>query len=244
MIKLINVTKNFGHTPILINLSLTVPDGESYALLGLSGSGKTTVLKLICGLHIPDSGEVYLQNLKVSKDSLTQVRAQIGYVIQDGGLFPHMTVFQNLSIVGKEAGWDLIKIQNRIDELINLTKLSSSLLNHYPSQLSGGQKQRVGIIRALMLDPPVLLLDEPLGALDPITRSELQVEIRDLCRRLHKTVLLVTHDLFEAGYLADKILLLNHGQIVQAGTLKELINFPADEFVQKFVDSHRQKMEV
>lgn len=243
MIEVHGVSKFFGATKVLSDLSFTVPDGQTYAMLGLSGSGKTTALKLICGLHQPDAGDVRVQGISVCKENLADVRAQLGYVIQDGGLFPHMTAFQNLSIVGREVGWSPDRIQSRIAELTELTKLSSSLLHRYPSQLSGGQRQRVGLMRALMRDPPILLLDEPLGALDPITRSDLQTELKDLCKRLGKTVLLVTHDLFEAGYLADRIVLLNQGCIVQQGSLKDLIRQPADEFVRRFVASHRRHLE-
>lgn len=243
MIEVNGVTKFFGTSRILNELSFSIPDGETYALLGLSGSGKTTALKLICGLQEADSGEVRVQNTSVCKENINRVRAQLGYVIQDGGLFPHLTAFENLAIVGREAGWGVRKIEDRIKDLAALSKIALPLLEKFPNQLSGGQRQRVGLMRALMRDPPILLLDEPLGALDPITRSDLQTELRDLCRRLKKTVLLVTHDLFEAGFLADRILLLNQGHIVQQGTLKELINHPADDFVRRFVDSHKHQVE-
>lgn len=243
VIELTGVSKFYGSSRILNELSFSIPDGQTYALLGLSGSGKTTALKLICGLQQADSGEVRVQNTSVCKENLHGVRAQLGYVIQDGGLFPHLTAFENLSIVGREAGWGVEKIKTRVEELAALTKIATPLLDKFPIQLSGGQRQRVGLMRALMRDPPILLLDEPLGALDPITRSELQTELRDLCRRFKKTVLLVTHDLFEAGFLADKILLLNQGHILQQGTLKELINHPADDFVRRFVDSHKHQVE-
>lgn len=243
MIEVRSVTKFFGTSKVLSELTFSIPDGETYALLGLSGSGKTTAMKVICGLQQADSGEVSVQNITVTNENLSAVRAQLGYVIQDGGLFPHLIAFENLAIVGREVGWTLERIQTRIEELAALAKLSPALLDKYPSQLSGGQRQRVGLMRALMRDPPILLLDEPLGALDPITRSELQAELRDLCRQFKKTVLLVTHDLFEAGYLADRILLLNQGRILQQGTLKELISHPADDFVRRFVDSHKHQVE-
>jgi osmoprotectant transport system ATP-binding protein len=158
-------------------------------------------------------------------------------------LFPHLTALENVRIVGQEAGWPEDRIQNRIEELIQLTQLVPEVLRRYPRQISGGQRQRVGLMRALLRDPPVLLLDEPLAALDPITRSDLQNELLELCHRLQKTVLLVTHDLFEAGYLADHILLLNEGSIIQQGTLADLIRQPASDFVRRFVEAQRYRVE-
>lgn len=239
MIEVKSVTKYFGKTPVLSGLSFTVPDGQAVALLGLSGSGKTTALKLVCGLQRPDEGEILVQGTPVSAGNLPEVRNQIGYVIQEGGLFPHLTAYENIWIVGHEAKWSDERIRSRTEELAALTKLPMDVLNSYPRQLSGGQRQRVGIVRALLRNPPVLLLDEPLGALDPITRSDLQDELKELFQRLNKTVLLVTHDLFEAGHLANQILLLSHGRILQAGTLENLVRNPADEFVRRFVQSQR-----
>jgi osmoprotectant transport system ATP-binding protein len=241
MIELRNVTKFFSQTAVLSDLSFSVPDGETFALLGLSGSGKTTALKLVCGLHQPDGGEVLVQNIPVVDERMAEVRSQLGYVIQDGGLFPHLTAYQNVWLVGREAGWSDERIRARVEELAALAKLPMKFLDSYPRQLSGGQRQRIGILRALLRDPPVLLLDEPLGALDPITRSELQHELKDLFQRLRKTVLLVTHDLYEAGYLADRILLLNGGRILQQGSLQDLVRNPADEFVHRFVQSQRHE---
>jgi osmoprotectant transport system ATP-binding protein len=239
MIEVQNVSKTFGSSTVLSELSFTVPKGDTCALLGLSGSGKTTAMKLICGLIKPDSGSITVRDIPVKQSRLSEVRSQLGYVIQDGGLFPHMTAYQNISIVGRQAGWRDERIQTRLNELAELTKLHLSELTNYPRQLSGGQRQRVGLMRALLLDPPILLLDEPLGALDPITRSELQGELRELCTRLKKTVLLVTHDLFEAGYLARQIMLLHKGQIVQRGSLADLIRQPVNDFVRRFVDSQK-----
>lgn len=240
MIELKQVSKQFDGAAVLSALSFTVPDGSTVALLGLSGSGKTTALKLACGLHLPDSGSVSVQGIPVEPARLREVRSLIGYVIQDGGLFPHLTAFQNLHLVGREAGWEDARVENRVRELAELTKMEVGLLNRYPRQLSGGQRQRVGLIRALLRDPPILLLDEPMGALDPITRSELQEELKDLFRRLGKTVLLVTHDLYEAGFLSERILLLSEGRIAQSGTLEELVRKPASEFVRRFVHSQRR----
>jgi osmoprotectant transport system ATP-binding protein len=243
MILMQNVSKSFGRTMVLNDLTFTVPAGETVALLGLSGSGKTTALKLVCGLHFPDQGFVEVAGERLAADRLLELRRGLGYVIQDGGLFPHLTAFGNLSLVGNEAGWDKSRIRSRVDELAELTKIPAAALQRYPRELSGGQRQRVGLMRALLLDPAILLLDEPMGALDPITRAELQDELKDLFSRLGKTVLLVTHDLFEAGHLAGKILLLNQGRIAQAGPLEELVKRPADEFVGRFVRSQRRPEE-
>jgi osmoprotectant transport system ATP-binding protein len=240
MISFKNVSKYFKGVQVLNELTFTVPEGQTCALLGLSGSGKTTALKLICGLHTPDSGEVTVNGMNVDPSTVDKVRSSIGYVIQDGGLFPHLTALKNLQLVGREAGWSAAKIDERIEELTVLAQLRPNLIAKYPRELSGGQRQRIGLMRALMRNPPILLLDEPLGALDPITRSELQLELRDLCRRLNKTVVLVTHDLFEAGYLGDRILLLNEGRIIQQGTLFDLTKAPANEFVQRFVESQKR----
>ncbi len=240
MIEFRRVSKSFNKKSVLIDFSMILPEGKTFALLGLSGSGKTTALKLICGLHSPDQGEVLVNGLEASKSSLHSIRDQIGYVIQDGGLFPHLRARENLSLVGQEAGWSSKQIQSRIEELASLTRFSMDLLTQYPKELSGGQRQRVGLMRALMKNPPILLLDEPLGALDPITRHELQTELKQLFKELKKTCLLVTHDLYEAGTLADQILLLNQGRILQQGRLKDLIDHPADSFVSQFVQSQRQ----
>jgi osmoprotectant transport system ATP-binding protein len=172
-------------------------------------------------------------------DRLLELRRKIGYVIQDGGLFPHLTAYENVALVGREAGRSDQEIRERVNELAELTQIPSAALTRYPREISGGQRQRVGIVRALFLDPPILLLDEPMGALDPITRSQLQRELKALFQSLKKTVLLVTHDLFEASYLADRILLLNHGKVAQAGTLEEMTQNPADDFVRLFVSTQR-----
>jgi osmoprotectant transport system ATP-binding protein len=237
MIQMSSVSKILGGHKVLQDLSFKVSPGETKALLGLSGSGKTTALKLVCGLHLPDAGEVMVQDQTLSATTLNVIRRKIGYVIQDGGLFPHLTADENISLLGREAGWNDEQIKIRVNELASLVKIDPIFLTRYPRELSGGQRQRIGIMRAMLLDPPILLLDEPMGALDPITRHDLQIELKDIFSRLSKTVLLVTHDLFEAGFLADSILLLESGTLIQEGPLKELIEKPASEFVKKFVSS-------
>lgn len=240
MISFNKVSKYFKGVQVLNELTFEISSGQTCALLGLSGSGKTTALKVICGLHSPNSGQVMVNGLELNESSISQVRSSIGYVIQDGGLFPHLTALENLQLVAKEAGWSKSRIDKRIEELASLTRLQPNSIAKYPRELSGGQRQRVGLMRALLRDPEILLLDEPLGALDPITRSELQAELKDLCQSLKKTVVLVTHDLFEAGFLADKILLLHDGKIIQQGTLRDLVKAPANAFVQSFVESQKK----
>lgn len=243
MISVANITKSFGNQTVLKNFSFNIGTGESLALLGLSGSGKTTALKIICGLHLPDQGQVTIAGLHLSTESLPLIRKKIGYVIQDGGLFPHLTAWENIALIGRESLLSAEEINARIKELCILTKISIDLLDRYPAELSGGQRQRVGIMRALFLDPEILLLDEPLGALDPITRRELQFELKDLIARLKKTVVLVTHDLYEATYLADRIILLSEGKIIQEGTMNELTEKPASDFVKTFVVAQNHSME-
>lgn len=245
MIRVHSVTKSFGPLTILKNISFDVAPGETKALLGLSGSGKTTALKVVCGLHLPDSGSVELGGEVLSKENLRSLRRKLGYVIQDGGLFPHLTARQNISLVGEEAGLSKEKIAARIEDLADLVRIPVAYLDRYPRELSGGQRQRIGIMRAMLLDPPILLMDEPMGALDPITRQDLQVELKEIFSRLKKSVLIVTHDLFEAGYLADKILLLSQGELIQEAPMDELIQNPANDFVKLFVGSqtHGRKVQ-
>jgi len=239
MIRFENVSKGFAGLSVLTNLSFQVDQGMTVALLGLSGSGKTTALKLVCGLYFADQGRVLVNGKVIGVDQVSSLRRQIGYVIQDGGLFPHLNSYANLSIVGREAGLSSAEIRTRIDELATMTKISSQTLSQYPREVSGGQRQRIGIMRALFLNPPVLLLDEPFGSLDPITRGSLQEDLKLLFQELKQSVLLVTHDLFEAGYMAQKILLLEQGRIAQEGSLHDLIENPENDFVRLFVSSHR-----
>ncbi|MCO5143169.1 MAG: ATP-binding cassette domain-containing protein [Oligoflexia bacterium] len=239
MITLNAVSKSFGSASVLKNFHLEIPSGKTIALLGLSGSGKTTVLKLIAGIHLADQGQIRVDELEVNSTNIKKIREKIGYVIQDGGLFPHLTAIENIELMAKERGWSTMERKNRLEELADLTKLPTSLLKKYPKALSGGQRQRVGIIRAMFLNPDVYLLDEPLGALDPITRSDLQEELQIIFSQMKKTVLLVTHDLHEAAFLADAVYLLNKGQIIQQGTMQEIVNNPNSDFVKKFVNAQR-----
>lgn len=200
--------------PLLQDLVLTVKQGETLVLLGRSGSGKTTTLKLINRLLVPTSGEVRVNGRRTAEWDPIRLRRSIGYVIQDGGLFPHFTVERNIALVPRIENWPRARVQARVRELLATVGLSEDLASRYPSQLSGGQRQRVGVARALAADPPILILDEAFGALDPITRSQMQKEFRALQQRMRKAVIFVTHDLREALLLADRIALMEEGRLV------------------------------
>lgn len=239
MLEFSHVSKALGGVRILDEVTLRISEGKRVALLGLSGSGKTTLIKLACGLHLADSGTVALAGTIVARETLSQIRRNIGYVIQDGGLYPHLTARENITLAAQERGLPADMVAARIEDLAALTQVSLELLEKKPGQLSGGQRQRVGLMRALFLDPPVLLMDEPLGALDPLTRFDLQQELRDLFARLKKTVLVVTHDLPEAKFLADELVLLHQGRVVQAAPFDELQRAPATPFVTRFLQAQR-----
>jgi osmoprotectant transport system ATP-binding protein len=199
---------------LLQDLTLSVKQGEILVLLGRSGSGKTTTLKLINRLLLPTAGEVRVNGIRTSEWDPIRLRRSIGYVIQDGGLFPHFTVERNIGLVPQIENWPRARVEARVLELLAIVGLSEDLTSRYPSQLSGGQRQRVGVARALAADPPILILDEPFGALDPITRSEMQKEFRALQQRMRKSVIFVTHDLREALFLADRIVLMEEGHLI------------------------------
>lgn len=197
---------------------------------------------MICGLQKPDAGSITVDEINLVGINWPDLRKKMGYVIQDGGLFPHLTAYDNIAIVGQEAGLDSEKIQQKIIELAALTQISFELLSRYPREISGGQRQRIGIMRALFLDPSLLLLDEPFGSLDPITRKQLQSDLKKIFKKMHQTVIIVTHDLFEAGYLADQIVLIHQGCIVQKGAFEDLVKNPANDFVKLFVQSQRHDL--
>ncbi len=211
-----DVSFHVGHTQVLTGLNLQVAKGETLVLLGRSGSGKTTTLKLVNRLVSPTSGEVRVNGIRNTEIDVTLLRRGIGYVIQDAGLFPHFTVERNIGLVPKIEGWPKERIRARTDELLQLVGLAPEMAGRYPHQLSGGQRQRVGVARALAADPQILLMDEPFGALDPLTRDDLQREFIWLQQRLHKTVVFVTHDLREALRLASRIALMEAGRLVTA----------------------------
>ena len=204
-----------NQNPIINNLNLVVYQGETLVLLGESGCGKTTTLKLVNRLYTPTAGEVLVEGKATTAWDAIALRRHIGYVIQEGGLFPHFTIARNVGLVPSLSGWDAPKIKGRVDELLTMVGLEPARFSQrYPRELSGGQRQRVGVARGLAADPPLLLLDEPFGALDPLTRSGLQKEFKELSRRLGKTVILVTHDVREALLLGDRIVLMHAGEIV------------------------------
>jgi len=209
--------------PLLADLSLSVAEGETLALIGRSGSGKTTALKLVNALLLPTEGQVQVDGKATSAWDPIRLRRRTGWVIQDVGLFPHLTVRRNVAVVPELEGWPEERVRARVDELLTLVGLpAASFADRYPHQLSGGQRQRVGVARALAVDPPLVLLDEPFGALDPITRRELQREFRALQARLRKTAVFVTHDLREAALVGDRLALLDGGRLVATGTAAEL----------------------
>jgi len=227
----------YGATAALGPISLAVEEGRTLALLGTSGSGKSTALRLFMGLLAPDEGAVLLRGEPVDPADWAG-RRRLGYVVQGGGLFPHLTAAGNVALVARHLGWEEERIGRRLRELAELARLPEPLLARHPLELSGGQAQRVGLMRALMLEPSILLLDEPLGALDPITRAELQRDLRAVFDGLGTTVVLVTHDLAEAAFFAHRLALLEGGRLVQEGTLAELRGAPASPFVRRFVEAH------
>jgi osmoprotectant transport system ATP-binding protein len=239
MIRLQQVSKSYGKRTVLEPTSLDVAAGVRHVLVGPSGCGKSTLLRLIVGLIRPDSGRVFLQGEPVTPETVRALRHRVGYVIQDGGLFPHLTAAENVSLLARELGWPRERFGKRLEELSDLVHFPPDGLQRYPLQLSGGQRQRVGLMRALMLDPPVLLMDEPLGALDPLIRARLQHDLREIFTQLEKTVVIVTHDMGEAAFLGDRISVMQAGRIVQTGTLRDLLDTPADPYVTEFISAQR-----
>lgn len=239
MFSLDNVTKSFRELQVLKPTTVEFATGQSTVLIGPSGCGKSTLLRMLVGLIQPDSGSICFDGVPVTSQNIIQLRRRMGYVIQDGGLFPHLTAARNVSLMADHLGWDKNRVESRVVELADLTRLPREALQRYPDQMSGGQRQRVGIMRALMLDPPVLLLDEPMGALDPLVRFDLQEDLRTIFRTLAKTAIMVTHDMGEAGFFGDLVMLLYDGQIVQRGTLDDLIHRPANDYVTRFINAQR-----
>jgi osmoprotectant transport system ATP-binding protein len=239
-----DVSRRFGAVSAVDGVTLAVPAGATTVLIGPSGCGKSTLLRLATGLEQSDRGTISFRGEPLGADNLPRLRQRMGYVIQDGGLFPHLTGADNVMLMARYLGWDASRIAARQAELADLVQLDSSQLDRYPLELSGGQRQRVCLMRALMLDPDLLLLDEPLGALDPLIRAELQNVLRRIFLSLGKTVLLVTHDLAEAACFAGQIVLLRAGRIVQQGALGELLEQPAEPFVEQFVRAQREPLRV
>ncbi|MEM9082275.1 MAG: ATP-binding cassette domain-containing protein [Planctomycetota bacterium] len=241
MLELQNIHKCYGKTEVLRGVSITVERGATVALIGPSGCGKSTAIRIAVGLANADNGNVIFdgESMGRKRDQWQSLRRRVGYVIQEGGLFPHMTARGNVTVMARELRWSHAKITDRLDELAALTHFPADALDRYPSELSGGQRQRVALMRALMLDPDVLLLDEPLGALDPMIRYELQDELKSIFAALGKAVLMVTHDLAEAAFFSDRIVLMREGMIEQSGSFEHLRDKPTTDFVSRFVTAQR-----
>jgi osmoprotectant transport system ATP-binding protein len=239
MLELQNIHKNFEGRSVLADVNLMVPKGATHALIGSSGSGKTTLLRITLGLIPFDRGYVKINDQALLSFTPVEWADRIGYVPQDGGLFPHITGKNNVALIAKLRGWRRSRIDDRVEELRKVVNLDPEILAHFPREMSGGQKQRVSIMRAAMMDPAVMLLDEPMAALDPLIRRSLQQELKSIFQRLGKTVLLVTHDLGEAAFLAEQITLLHEGRIVQTGAYRDLLLNPANPFVSQFINAQR-----
>jgi len=238
VIEISGLSKRYEEFVAVDGLDLRIPDGQFTVLLGPSGSGKTTVLRMLNRMVTPTSGTVTIGGVDVATERVEDLRRRMGYVIQNTGLFPNMTVSRNVGTVPRLLGWDRKRIAARADEMLEIVGLDPAVYgSKMPSQLSGGEAQRVGVARALAADPPILLMDEPFGAVDPITRERLQIEMKRLQRQLEKTVVFVTHDIDEAVLLADKIALLKNGVLQQYATPEELWKRPANSFVSDFFGS-------
>src|ERR1700759_2333516 len=243
MIKVDHISKSFGKVKAVDGVSFEVEDGENLILLGTSGCGKTTTLKMINRLIEPTGGEIYIAGKNIKEQQPEELRRGIGYVLQNNGLFPHYTVAENIAVVPQLLGWDKKQIEHRTHELLEKLHLDKSHLRAYPKELSGGQQQRVGLARALVADPPVLLMDEPFGALDNVTRSKIHAEFKALDELKRKTIVMVTHDVQEAFELGDRICLMDKGKIVQCGTPADLLFKPADSFVRDFLKEQKLLLE-
>lgn len=241
MIRFENVSKIYpGGTVAVSGLTLEVAPGETLVLLGTSGSGKTTTMKMVNRLIEPTGGRIFIDGQDIMSQDPIALRRGIGYAIQHIGLFPHMTVAENIGCVPKLLGWPAEQIDERVDQLMGLVGLEpDEFRKRFPNQLSGGQKQRIGVARALAADPPIVLMDEPFGALDPITREQLQNEFLELETEIGKTIIFVTHDVFEAVKMGDRIALMDGGQLQQLATPKQLVESPANAFVDQFLGQHR-----
>jgi osmoprotectant transport system ATP-binding protein len=239
LVKLVDVTKRYANAAALQPTNLEIERGKTTVLIGPSGCGKSTLLRLIIGLIGPDSGSITFDGEPIAPDNIEALRRRIGYVIQEGGLFPHLSARANVLLMPRHVGKPQEQMQSRLRELCELTRFSGNLLFRYPVELSGGQRQRVSLMRALMLSPELLLLDEPLGALDPLVRAALQKDLKEIFGRLGQTALFVTHDLAEAIYFGDEIVLMNEGRIVQKGSVADLRDNPVDPFVSEFINAQR-----
>ncbi len=244
IIRLDSVTKRFGDIVAVQSISLTINEGETFGLIGTSGSGKTTTLRMINRLTEPSSGSITINGENILDQDPVQLRRHIGYMIQSIGLFPHYTIAENVAIVPKLLNWESERVKETVYKNLELVGLEpSQFINRYPHELSGGQQQRTGLARALAADPPVILLDEPFAASDPISRRELISEFKKLRKRVRKTIVLVTHDIPEAFELCNRMALFDNGSLMQTGTREDLLFRPVNKFVQNFFDSHRLSIE-
>jgi len=243
MLILSKVSKRYNDTIVLAPTDLQVPAGETTVLIGPSGCGKSTLLRLIVGLIQPNTGNITLGGTELEPSNLLDMRQRMGYVIQEGGLFPHLTVRDNVTVMARYLRRNADWIAHRLADLAQLVRLPLNLMSRFPAELSGGQRQRVSLMRALMLDPELLLLDEPLGALDPMIRYELQQELKSIFVKLGKTVVMVTHDIAEAAFFGHTLVLMREGRIVQTGPFKALARTPAESFVTQFINAQRGPME-
>ena len=238
MITIKSLKKTYDNFTLSIGL-IQFEEARTTVIIGPSGCGKSTLLRLIAYLIKPDAGKILIDGIELDAASSRQAKKRMGYVIQEGGLFPHMTAKENVVLVARRMGWDAQKMAHRLHELCEITSISPDLLHRFPLELSGGQRQRISLMRALMLDPPILLMDEPLGALDPIVRVKLQSDLKKIFQKLKKTVLFVTHDVSEAAYFGDEIVLMSNGNVVQKGTISDLLKAPKNEFVTSFIRAQR-----
>jgi osmoprotectant transport system ATP-binding protein len=239
MLAVRDISKSFVGRSVLLPMTHRFRVGKTTAVVGPSGCGKTTLLRLLIGLLIPETGTVTVDTVELTVDNMEMQRRRMGYVIQEGGLFPHLTAGDNVTLVAKYVGEQRERVASRLSELAGLMQISPEMLARFPKALSGGQRQRIALMRALMLDPPILLMDEPLGALDPMIRFELQNDLKDIFSRLRKTVVLVTHDMNEAAHFADEIVLMREGEVIQTGCLDDLLSAPAQPFVTDFIRAQR-----
>jgi len=239
LVRLVDVSKRYADAAALHPTDLSIEHAKTTVLIGPSGCGKSTLLRLIIRLIQPDSGSITFEGEPITPDNIDTLRRRIGYVIQEGGLFPHLTARSNVVLMARYVGRSQEEMQPRLQELCDLTRFSENLLSRYPVELSGGQRQRVSLMRALMLSPELLLLDEPLGALDPLVRASLQKDLKEIFARLQQTVVFVTHDLAEAIYFGDEIVLMNEGRVIQKGAVTDLRDNPADPFVSEFINAQR-----
>lgn len=243
MIEAKNISKKFKQQTAVDSISFNVDEGENFVLLGTSGCGKTTTLKMINRLIEPTSGEIFIDQKNIKEENAETLRRSIGYALQNTGLFPHYTVAENIAIVPNLFKWSKEKVKDRVIELMEKLHLSKDYYNALPGELSGGQQQRVGLARSLAADAAILLMDEPFGALDPITRTKVREDFKNLEEFKKKTIVLVTHDVQEAFELADRICLMDKGKIVQTGTPTELLFKPANDFVRSFFNEQRLQLE-